>query len=152
MLAAFPDVRTRSIRKYPSATLPFPVITSRCLLTAATCEQYGQRAWFTLYHPEKNLTSCLDRYGNEIRRVISVIDAHLKKHNRQYLVGDKPTYADLAFVPWHWLVLAPPHIMGEGFGKEWEKEYPHAWAWHQRLSERESVKKCFGDRAKAQGK
>jgi glutathione S-transferase len=98
------------------------------------------------------LTSCLDRYGNEIRRVIGVIDSHLEKHNQPYLCGDRVTYADLAFVPWHWLVLAPPSIMGEEFAKEWEEKYPTAWAWHQRLSERESVKKCFGDRTKAMGK
>jgi glutathione S-transferase len=61
---------------------------------------FGQRAWFIFYHPEKNLTSCLDRYGNEIKRVLGVIDAHLKKTGTEYLVGDKCTYADLAFVPW----------------------------------------------------
>ena len=113
---------------------------------------YGQRAWFTLYHPEKNLTSCLDRYGNEIKRVIGVIDAHLSKTGRQHLVGDKCTFADLMFVPWHWLLLAAPHIMGEGFQQDWEKQYPTAWAWHQRLSERDSVKKCYADRQKAMGK
>jgi len=51
------------------------------------------------YHPEKDLTSCLDRYGNEIRRVLGVIDAHLKKTGSEYLVGDKCTYADLMFMP-----------------------------------------------------
>lgn len=110
---------------------------------------FGQRAWFILYHPEKNLTSCLDRYGNEIRRVLGVIDAHLKKTGSEYLVGDKCTYADLAFVPWHWLLLSPPQIMGEGFPQEWQKEYPTCWAWSERLLAREAVKKCRQDRQKA---
>jgi glutathione S-transferase len=110
---------------------------------------FGQRAWFILYHPEKNLTSCLDRYGNEIRRVIDVIDRHLKKHNRKYLVGDKVSYADLMFVPWHWLLLAKPNIMGEDFAKEWEEKYPEAWAWNQRLQERPAVSKARDDRTKA---
>jgi len=43
-----------------------------------------------------------------------VIDAHLQKEKSEWLVGDKCTYADLAFVPWYWLC---PAIMGEGFEK-----------------------------------
>ena len=78
-----------------------------------------------------------------------MIDSHLKKTGQPYLVGDKCTYADLAFVPWHWLILSPPSIMGEDFPKEWEKEYPTCWKWSQTLLERESVKKCRDDRSKA---
>ena len=55
----------------------------------------------------------LDRYGAEIWRVTGVIEAQLKK-NGDWLVGDKCSYADLAFVPWYWLC---PAIMGEGFDK-----------------------------------
>ncbi|KAH9824631.1 Glutathione S-transferase [Teratosphaeria destructans] len=110
---------------------------------------FGQRAWFTLYHPEKNLTSVLDRYGNEIRRIIGVIDSHLKKTGKHYLVGDKVTYADLAFVPWHWLLTIAPHINGEGFEAEWKEKYPTAWAWNERLQARPAVTKAREDRAKA---
>ncbi|KAK5175414.1 uncharacterized protein LTR77_000553 [Saxophila tyrrhenica] len=109
---------------------------------------FGQRAWFVLYHADK-IDSCLERYGNEIRRVIGVIDEHLKKTGRQYLVGDKCTYADLAFVPWHWLLIQPPNIMGEGFAKEWEEKYPAAWKWSQTLMQREAVNKCREERNKA---
>lgn len=56
----------------------------------------------------------LDRYGSEIWRVTSVLDAHLQKSGGEWLVGEKCTYADLAFVPWYWLC---PAIMGEGFEK-----------------------------------
>lgn len=112
---------------------------------------FGQRAWFKLYHPEKDLTSCLDRYGNEIRRVLSVINSHLKKSGKPYLVGDKVTYADLAFVPWHWLITLPPHLMGEEFLTEWQTAYPEAWAWNQRLQERPSVAKTREERLKALG-
>ena len=110
---------------------------------------FGQRAWFILYHPEKDLKSCLDRYGNEIWRVIGVIDSHLKKKGTPYLVGDKVTYADLMFVPWHWLLLAKPFLMGEDFQKEWEEKYPEAWAWNQRLQERPAVKKAREARQEA---
>lgn len=43
-----------------------------------------------------------------------VVDAHLKKSGGEWLVGEKCTYADLAFVPWYWLC---PAIMGDGFEK-----------------------------------
>jgi hypothetical protein len=45
--------------------------------------------------------------------VTGVIEAQLKK-NGDWLVGNKCSYADLAFVPWYWLC---PAIMGEGFDK-----------------------------------
>jgi len=64
----------------------------------------------------------LDRYGAEIWRVTGVIEAQLKK-NGDWLVGDKCSYADLAFVPWYWLC---PAIMGEGFDKV---SSPSAWKW-----------------------
>ncbi|EMC96757.1 hypothetical protein BAUCODRAFT_148317 [Baudoinia panamericana UAMH 10762] len=87
----------------------------------------GQRAWFVLYHSEKDLTSALDQYGGEVKRTIGVIDRHLKKIGQPYLCGEKISYADLMFMPWHWLVLYPPHVMGEGFPKEWESEFSEAW-------------------------
>lgn len=64
----------------------------------------------------------LDRYGAEIWRVTGVIEAQLKK-NGDWLVGDKCSYADLAFVPWYWLC---PAIMGEGFDKVsfYSSEFP----------------------------
>lgn len=106
---------------------------------------------FVLYHPEKELTSVLDRYGNEIRRLLGVINSHLKKSGKPYLVGDKVTYADLAFVPWHWLILLPPHLMGQEFEKEWQTSYPEAWAWNQRLQQLPSVTKAREERLKAMG-
>ncbi|KAI9712184.1 MAG: glutathione S- transferase, nitrogen catabolite repression regulator [Chrysothrix sp. TS-e1954] len=109
---------------------------------------YGQRAWFTMYHPEKNIQSAIDRYGGEVKRVIGVLDSHLKKTGKPYLVGDKCTYADLAFVPWHWTLIFPPQFMGADFAKEWEKEFPDAWAWHQRLHSRPAVTKVFDERLK----
>ena len=48
---------------------------------------FGQAAWFCKFHPEQ-LKSAQDRYLNEIKRVVSVLDRHLE--GKQYLVGDKP--------------------------------------------------------------
>ncbi|KAJ3548982.1 hypothetical protein NM208_g740 [Fusarium decemcellulare] len=60
---------------------------------------FGQKSWFSRFHPEK-VPSAIERYSNEIRRVIQVIDSHLKKQGTNYLVGEKITYADLMFVPY----------------------------------------------------
>ncbi len=64
-------------------------------------------------------------------------------------MGDKCTYADLAFVPWHWMLLSPPNVMGKEFPREWETEYPEAWKWNQRLNERPAVKAAREGREKA---
>jgi len=67
---------------------------------------YGQAVWFTKYHSEQ-IPSAQERYYNEIKRVTSVLDGHLKKQPKgadgPWLVGDKFSYADLAFVPWQHL-------------------------------------------------
>lgn len=105
---------------------------------------YGQKAWFTHFHPEKNITSAIERYGNEIRRVLGVIDLHLSKTGQQYLVpGDKVTYADLMFVPWNAMT---GFIVSEDFDKEWKEKYPTCYAWHQKLIARPAVKKCLDEK------
>ncbi|KAK3075374.1 hypothetical protein LTR53_001379 [Teratosphaeriaceae sp. CCFEE 6253] len=109
---------------------------------------FGQRAWFVLYAPEK-IELCLDRYGAEIRRVFSIIDAHLSAQKRPYLCGEQLSYADLMFVPWHWLLFNKPFLMGEEFAAEAEKAYPAFWAWDQRMQGRESVKAAKEGRTKA---
>lgn len=97
---------------------------------------FGQKAWFSNFHHEK-LPSAEARYAAEIRRVVGVIDSHLKKQGTPYLVGDKCTYADLAWVSWNaqlgWLV-------GD---LDVEKEYPAFDAWNKRLMERPAVKKVL---------
>lgn len=98
---------------------------------------YGQAGWFARFAPER-IPLAIERYGREIRRVTSVLDGVLK--NREWLVGDKCTYADLAFMPWQrWAkrYASNPETLDE--------EFPHAAAWFKRLSERSSVKKAFGD-------
>lgn len=93
---------------------------------------FGQRAWFERFHPEK-VPSASERYANEIKRVTGVIDAHLKKQGTKYLVGDKLTYADLAFVPWYNLM---PLLIADW---DWKAQYPVFGAWFEGLRERKSV-------------
>jgi glutathione S-transferase len=104
---------------------------------------YGQKAWFSFFHPEKNLTSVLERYSNEIKRVVGVIDRHLKKQGTEYLVGDKCTFADLAFVMWHQTM---PRLVDDW---DYQTEAPAFHAWNERLQSRPAVKKIFEEKAKA---
>ncbi|KAI8934954.1 hypothetical protein NX059_008620 [Plenodomus lindquistii] len=68
---------------------------------------YGQAVWFTKFHSEQ-LASAKERYYNEIKRVTSVLEGHLKKQPKgedgPWLVGGKFSYADLSFVPWQYMV------------------------------------------------
>lgn len=57
---------------------------------------YGQVVWFKRYHAER-VDSAVQRYVNEIKRVSKVLDEWLER--REWLFGDKMSYADLAFVP-----------------------------------------------------
>ncbi len=79
----------------------------------------------------------LERYSNEIRRVTGVIDAHLAKHNTDYLVGDRVTYADLMFLPYikSLATVIAPEIDLRPWGKH--------NAWVDRMSARPAVAKVL---------
>ena len=61
---------------------------------------------------------------------------------KQYLVGDKCTYADLSFVIWDHMT---PMLFTEEDGVDFTKDYPHYYAWHKRLMERPAVKVAVAD-------
>ncbi|KAG9982460.1 glutathione S-transferase, partial [Aureobasidium melanogenum] len=106
---------------------------------------FGQRVWFNIYH-ETKIDSAVERYSKEIKRVLTVLDKHLKQQGTEYLVGDKYTYADLSFIPWQMLL---PFIFGEqsdAFHAEIEKELPHYWAWWQRISNRPATQEMKKER------
>lgn len=64
-------------------------------------------------------------------------------------MGNKYTYADLAFIPWGWLV---PWVTDEDFVKDLEKSLPHYWAWWERVSARSATAKVKKDRETAMSK
>ncbi|KAF7590235.1 glutathione S- transferase, nitrogen catabolite repression regulator [Aspergillus hancockii] len=102
---------------------------------------YGQAGWFHRAHPE-HVPSAIERYGNEIRRVTGVLESVLK--TREWLVGDKCTYADLCFLPWQrWASRYATD------GEYLDRDFPHVAEWFKRLIERPSVKKVFGDQDRA---
>jgi glutathione S-transferase len=102
-------------------------------------------------HPEP-VPSAQERYAQEIRRVYKVIDSHLARTKRQWLVGDRICYADIMFQSWNEMV--PIAAMNDEFLKEWERDMPHCWAWYQRLRALPSAVKAreFAMAAMASGK
>ncbi|KAM5356938.1 hypothetical protein ACJ41O_003584 [Fusarium nematophilum] len=98
---------------------------------------YGQAGWFNYLHPEK-LPSAIERYNNEILRILGVLDKVLE--GKDWLVGDKCTFADLAFLPYN------ARLYMFGFSKPFEemvKEFPNFASWHRRLEARDSWKKAM---------
>ncbi|KAL8952834.1 MAG: hypothetical protein Q9222_001269 [Ikaeria aurantiellina] len=104
---------------------------------------HGQAAWFANFHEEK-IPSAIDRYRNEIRRVTKVLDSTLVE--KEYLVGDKCSYADLSFIPWATLV---PSLLGGVEKDEIARDAPHYSAWLDRLTARPAVKKVLEEKAEA---
>lgn len=93
---------------------------------------YGQAVHFSVYAPEK-IPYGVNRYKNEIKRVTSVLEKALE--GRDWLVGDKYTYADLSFLPWQSLT---GFLFPEG---DLHAEYPRVKAWLERMQARPAVKK-----------
>lgn len=91
---------------------------------------FGQAVWFTRYHPEK-IESAKERYVKEIRRVSGVLDKFLA--DKEYLVGDKFSYVDSAFIPWFDVVFL--------FDIDLAKEFPHVDAWLNRQKARPAIGK-----------
>ena len=84
---------------------------------------FGQSFWFLRLHPE-HVPSAIERYQKEILRVLSVLDSVLSKQD--WLVGGKPTIADLSFFSWNNAAL---NIMLKDYaGANVEKDYPAFFA------------------------
>ncbi|KAI0386713.1 glutathione S-transferase [Hypomontagnella monticulosa] len=101
---------------------------------------YGTSGWFLHLHPEK-FPSAIDRYTKQVSRVLGVLEGWLE--GKQWLVGDKMTYADMAWVPWNDRVdtsLGVPEANKfDGF--------PNVKAWHERMISLPSWKKAMEIRA-----
>jgi len=91
----------------------------------------GQANHFTRYAPEK-IQYGVDRYQNETRRLYRVLDTHLKDSNKEYLVGNKCTIADIAHYGW----VAAAAWAGVDIG-----EFPVLKAWEDRMAARPAVVK-----------
>lgn len=97
---------------------------------------WGQGAWFQLYHHEP-LESARQRYVNEAIRIVKVLDKWLD--GRDWLVGDKCTYADLAYVSWNAVM---PMFLGQR--PEWNiDDYPNFKRWNEAMLARPAVVKAL---------
>ena len=107
---------------------------------------FGQTVWFRHFHTEK-LPSAIERYENEVKRVTTVLDMHLKMNGSSFLTGDKCTYADLAFVPW--INMLDSMVLGKEAADELTETLPHYKKWKEAMFARESVKTALAKRAEA---
>ncbi|KAF7713199.1 Uncharacterized protein PECH_001593 [Penicillium ucsense] len=98
---------------------------------------FGQAVWFTHQHPEK-IESATKRYIKEIRRVSGVLDKFLQ--DKQYLVGEKFSYADLSFIPWY--------LIMDWFKIDLAKEFPKLNAWLERQHTRPTIATVIERRSK----
>ncbi|CAO2650900.1 Nn.00g091970.m01.CDS01 [Neocucurbitaria sp. VM-36] len=105
---------------------------------------YGQAVWFTKYHAEQ-IPSAQERYYNEIKRITSVLEGHLKKQEKgedgPWLVGNKFSYADLAFVSWQNMMM---NLMSEQVDVT---EFTETARWIERMIARSSISKVLKDSA-----
>lgn len=96
-----------------------------------------------MFHPEQ-IPSAQDRYCAEVKRVVGVLDKSLQ--GKDYLVGDKCTYADLAF--WMWNNNIEHFIFGKR--DDWKPDdFPNYKRWFETLGKRPSVKKALEEQEKA---
>lgn len=109
----------------------------RCVLVSTPYSSYQLTfsPRFALFHPEK-LESAQKRYANETKRIAGVLDRALQ--GKDWLVGDKCTYADLAFVMWN----SQLDFIMQGHG--WDiADYPNFKRWQEAMLERDSLKKVM---------
>ncbi|KAG8157535.1 hypothetical protein KVR01_012577 [Diaporthe batatas] len=106
---------------------------------------FGQCGIFQHLWPEK-IPSVIERYANEIKRVLGVLETVLsaKPAGAQWLVGDKMTYADMAFVPWNFRLS---EVLNQTWDEIWDG-VPHVRAWHERMIELPSWRRAMDIRAR----
>ena len=74
---------------------------------------YGQSVWFKKLHSEQ-VPSAIERYTKKVSRVRGVLDGYLAQQKQEHggnpgnedhgPVGNKFSYADIAFIPWQRIV------------------------------------------------
>ena len=77
-----------------------------------------------------------------MKRILTVLDNCLT--GKQWLVGNKCTFADLAFVTWNDRV----DMLCGAPGSQPLKEFPNVENWHNRMIARDSFKKAMHRREK----
>ena len=104
---------------------------------------------FYAYAPEKYQYP-IDRFTMEVKRQLDVLDKHLE--NRQYMVADEYTIADIAIWSWYGaLVLGVLYDAAEFLAVD---SYQHVQRWAKQIAQRPAVKRgkmvnrTWGDESK----
>lgn len=100
--------------------------------------------WFAKYHPEQ-VPSAVERYVKEINRVTGVLEGYLAQQKQKagtegdgpWLVGNKFSYADLAFIPWQLAIAMALPNAKERYNVD---DYPHVKQWLEKMTSRETTK------------
>ncbi|OTB09011.1 hypothetical protein M426DRAFT_7040 [Hypoxylon sp. CI-4A] len=115
---------------------------------------FGQKIWFTHIHVEQNIQTAVERYANESKRIIGVVEGNLRRQREKlkiaaedsvWLVGDKCTYADLAFLSWN-VILGT--VFPDG-GLNLEEEFPEYHRWVINMTKRPATRKALELREEA---
>jgi len=83
---------------------------------ASVGPMFGQFAHFFFYAKEKHAYS-IERYMNEVTRLIGVMDRHLSKS--EWFAGDAYSIADMAVLPWVEDILKQPDVSDRVHLKAW---------------------------------
>jgi glutathione S-transferase len=128
------------------------------LQTTGQGPYYGQLSWFKKFHHEP-LPSAVERYAKEVNRLSGVLDAYLAQQEQElgaasisssngpWLVGNKLSYADLAFVSWQ--IIITKVVDKEEYDVD---NFPYVKVWLGKLLERESSKTALAAAAQAHAK
>ncbi|MBC8794197.1 MAG: glutathione S-transferase [Tagaea sp. CACIAM 22H2] len=90
---------------------------------------YGQRAWFTIFAPEKPAYA-IKRYMAEAERLNRVIETILPD-DKPWFLGDEYSIVDIAFMGWVWTAVQM-HFPIDA--------YPKLKAWFDRMLTRDAVR------------
>lgn len=110
---------------------------------------YGQASWFKKFHSEK-VPSAIERYAKEVNRVSGVLNGHLAQQKQDHgassdgpwLVGDKYSYADIAFIPWQKLIELA--LTKDEYNVD---DFPYVKEWLDKMTERTAVNTAFMEKA-----
>ncbi|CAK7237730.1 Transcriptional regulator ure2 [Sporothrix bragantina] len=101
---------------------------------------YGQAVWF-IKNSNGEPVSVVERYTNETKRVLKVLDGVLA--TREWLVGDKLSVADISFLQWN--TSADRIIVGSEFI---DKEASNVRRWMNAMIARPGIAKVMAERVK----
>ena len=101
---------------------------------------YGQAVWY-IKACNGEPKECVERYQNETRRVLGVLNGVLE--GKDWLVGDRISVADIAFLQWN--TSADRIILGQDFI---DNEAPNVRRWMKDMMARPGIAKVMEDRVK----